>query len=362
MKYATTAGLKTDGDTFWTRSAPQERLRAFHQTHKSSLSSLQSAVLSLDESRLYNLLEDCRFRYGHATRDRARAALHRWRNGLALMPDETTASLFVLLTRQMTPEEKLAMIRDLLRQWIADLPRASVSLTVVQSSDLLSLAQRVANSVQHVPKVLPADLVAILGWQTDTDAKALGALALGAEQSLMLQRLAAVLVHLGTLARLRTLSSPSITVRVRARLEVPTLTVSLNYQPCFWRQVDLPNDDITGQSLLLRLQELALLPASPADLPKAALARDSLTPRERERLTALAVGVGLQTDNLLSEIQAQTLAARADIEATAAIAERLKSGRLRGSIVSEHCAPGCGSRIEIRHALCPLARISLLTR
>ena len=74
-----------------------------------------------------------------------------------------------------------------------------------------------------------------------------------------------------------------------------------------------------------------------------------LTPREQEQLRALAAAEGLRTDILLQELRIKTIAARGDIDATIATAERLKQAGQNSKITSEHATASGTTRIEIEN-------------
>jgi hypothetical protein len=330
-----------------------------------TLSCAHASLLALDGSRLFNLLEDCRRQYGRTARERAAATVRRWHDGdgpakdgqAGHLTDTESARLFSLLARQLTTEEKLTLLQDMRRQWVVSLPRDRARDTILRGDDLTAVARRVIGSMRRVQaSALPKDMLTVLGWLGDTDAHMLGAVVLDAEAYFAAHRLAAVMVQLATLGRLSALASPQVTVRVRARLVVPTLTIDLKFQPCFWLDMVTQRSDPSGQRLLMRLQDLALGQTRRGGaFDFASHVQGSLSTGEGAHLGELAAGVGVRTESLLHEFQAQTVAARADIQATVAVVERMSAGRMEGRVVSEHAVPGCTARIEVRSGVCPLA-------
>jgi len=276
--------------------------------------------------------------------------------------NEETGHLLTLLGHQLTAAEKITFFQGLRQEWIASLPRRKVRVTALRGDDMLSIARRVAGSVYHVQaSAISGDMLALLGWSTDTDAHALATIAFDGENYLAVHRLAALMVQLATLSRLCALASPQVTVRVRAHLEVPTLTVDLNFLPCFLMDMLARQGDPGGQSLLVRLQDMALAQSSPTSTQDfTSHVRESLSRQEYAHLGVLAVGHGIQVEHLLKEIEVQTHSARSDIEATIAVAERIKAGLLSGRVVSKHAGPCFTAMIEIRNGICPVASLTSL--
>jgi hypothetical protein len=368
MKLAANIGLPEGSQQTLMTATPSDGLESFQHGSGIAFTHVQSVMIALDGSRLFNLLEECRLRYGRSAREQALTTFLRWREGRPALAgdlsgrpiDGPTNNLLSLLLRQLTLEEKLTLFRTIWQDWIASLPRIFVSVTIWRGDDLLVIARRLASSVRRVQETaLPQDLLALQSWITGADKEAIGPLALGTEHRLAAHRLAAVLVKLATLARLQALASSQVAIKVQARLEVPTLTVSLRFQPCFWRDASLWDGHDSGRALLVRLQDMALRQDHGAGLQEFVThVLGELTETENERLRSLATAEGLRTDSLLRELQILTLAARQDIEATRATVVRMQARKLRGKVVSEHRASCCTAKIEIRNYVCPLTRFA----
>lgn len=116
---------------------------------------------------------------------------------------------------------------------------------------------------------------------------------------------------------------------------------------------DGPADE-SDEDFLGRLQELALRQErQDGSLTFVEYVMRTLTAEEQEKLREIAAAEGLRTEILLRELQVKTIAARADIDATIATAERLKAERHRSIITSEHTTASGTTKIEIENASRP---------
>ncbi|MBV9852711.1 MAG: hypothetical protein JO250_23880 [Armatimonadetes bacterium] len=331
------------------------QFQALHRKYEAAFEQIQATLLSLDGSRLYNLLEEYRLRYGRPARERAFLAYHHWRDGHRAASDETTACLFELLPRHISAEEKLLLIRRLREQLLQQLCQDAVTVTVARGSDLAAVLGRVMRLVRRVREIeMPADFLAVQGWLARADMQALNVLARETEHFIACRRLADLMVQLATLSHLRALASPQVAIRVQARFEIPTAAVAIRFLPCFWREASMADGADSDQDLLVRLQEMALLQErQEGSLTFVEYVMRTLTPQEQEKLRALAAAEGLRTEILLRELQVKTIAARGDIEATIATAERLKAQRHTGKITSEHATASGTTKIEIENRARP---------
>ena len=81
----------------------QESVAEFRLTDEGvALETLKDAMLSLEGSRVYNLLSDYRLRYGGSAREKAFLTFHHWRDGLPALAEETTLRMLDLLPRHLT--------------------------------------------------------------------------------------------------------------------------------------------------------------------------------------------------------------------------------------------------------------------
>ena len=202
---------------------------------------------------------------------------------------------------------------------------------------------------------IPADFVEIQGWMTQGDAQALNGMARDMERFVAVQRLADLLVQLGTISRLRGLVGQGFRIRVETHFEIPTATVDIRFGRGFWNdeEREIMADgtlDESDQDFLVRLQELALREEhQDGAMTYIEYVMKTLTPQEQEQLRALAAAEGLRTDILLQELKIKTIAARGDIDATIATAERLKRTGQNSKIISEHATASGTTKIEIEN-------------
>jgi hypothetical protein len=322
-----------------------EEIHALRRDHEDAFALLRRTLLQLDGSRVFNLLEECRLRHGRLIRERALQTLFHWRDGGPAVPDEAASCLIALLPHHLRIEEKLDLLKTLRQEAVARLPRTEIRLRVTQGRDLSDIVARIVRLMRRAEEIpLPQRLLSLQSWLADADMAGLNAMAAEMEHFLAVQRLAALMVHLGTLSRLRVLAAQGLSIHVQAQLEVPTASIWLRFPPHFWRAT--AGDE--GQELLLRLQEFALARTqehSPSDFAASVLT--VLDETEREKLRLLAAAEGLRAERLLRELQNQTHAARDDIQAAIAVAQRLQTEAWRGAVVSEQTLAVGTTRIEI---------------
>lgn len=330
--------------------------QSLHQKYGGAFDQVKGQFLSLDGQRMHSLLDAYGERYGPSARAYAYSSLAKWRSGQVTMAGQTMTRLFDLLPRFMENEEKLALIRTLRAQALRRLHRNQIRLRIDDRRSLVHVAQQVMGMVARVGQIeIPPDFVEVQGWMTQGDAQALNGMARDMERFVAVQRLADLLIQLGTISRLRPLAQSGLHIKVETHFEIPTASVDIRFGRGFWRDEEIePMADGTpgesDQDFLGRLQELALRQEhQDGALTYIEYVMKTLTPREQEQLRALAAAEGLRTDILLQELRIKTIAARGDIDATIATAERLKQAGQNSKITSEHATASGTTRIEIEN-------------
>lgn len=334
--------------------------QALHQKYGGAFDLVQAQFLGLDEARLSILLDLYGKAYGKGARQYALGAITRWRSGKVTMAGQTMTRVFDLLPCVLADEEKLELIKTLRRQTLARLHRQQVRLTIHDRRDLLHVAQQVMGMVASIDEIeMPPDFVEVQGWINRGDAQALSGMARDTERFLAVQRLSDLLTQLGTVSRLRTLAGRGFRIRVQTRFEIPTASVDITFGKGFWKEEQEPMAEEPGekeraeesdQNFLVRLQELALREErQDGSMTYIEYVMRTLTPQEQQRLRALAATEGLRTEVLLQELRVKTLAARGDIDATIATAERLKQTGQNSKITSEHATASGTTKIEIEN-------------
>lgn len=320
-----------------------------------SLEQLRHAFLRLDGSRVYNLVAHYGQRYGWLARKRAWHSYHLWRSGRSAGWGTTELGLFDLLPYYLTGEEKLRLARDLHEQMLADLDRVTIRVSLSQPGDLAAVILQVTRLMRRVHDLtLPPEFLRLQDWLVQGDMVALSRLVRDTEDFIACRRLADLMVQTAVLSRLRTLVSPQMGVRVLTRFEIPTATVHIRFSEKFWESAIMADTTGGDQDFLVRLQEMALQQEHlDGSMTFVEYVMRTLTPEEQEKLRALAAEEGLRIEILLQELRVKTLAARGDIEATIATAERLKSQNLASKITSEHTTASGTTRIEITHKTRP---------
>ncbi len=124
-----------------------ESLRGGNET---LLEPIKTTLLSLEGSRVYNILDEYRQRYGRPARERAFLTYHHWRNGTAALTDETTLRLFDLLPRHLSAPEKLRLIQSLRLYALERLNPVAVQVTVTHRSDLAGIVIQVQRLLRRV--------------------------------------------------------------------------------------------------------------------------------------------------------------------------------------------------------------------
>ena len=194
------------------------------------LEPIKTTLLALDGSRVYNLLDEYRQRYGRTARERVFLTYHRWRGGTALLTDEATLRLFDLLPHHLSASEKLRLIQSLRLHALERLDPITVQVTVAHRSDLASVVVQVQKLLRRICDIeVPPEALRLQGWLTVGEMPALARLARETEQLAAARRLADLIVQLTTLFRLRALSAPDVSIRVLARFEIPTATVAFGF-------------------------------------------------------------------------------------------------------------------------------------
>lgn len=316
--------------------------------------SFKTTLIGLEGSRVANLLEDYRLRYGRLARERAFQTYHRWRGGSAVDTDESTLRLLDLMPRHLSRSEKLELIQRLRLNMLERLQPVTVNLTIAHGSDLTDVVTRVLPLLRRLGDIeIPNDARRLHGWLNWLEMPVLAEIARSADGLLAAQRLADLVVSLSTLFRLRALASPHVVIHVQARFEIPTATIVIEFRNSFWKENIMANG--ADDDFLLRLQDMALAQERQAGtMGYVEFVMRTLTAEEQEKLRTIAVAEGLRTEILLRELQVKTLAARADIEMTIATAQTLQAQQQDSKIVSEHATASGMTRIEIIHQSCPL--------
>jgi hypothetical protein len=322
---------------------------------------IRDQFLGLDDARLADLLDAYGMAHGKGARRYAAATVDKWRGGQVTMAGQTMTRLFDLLPRVMTPDEKLALIQDLRTQTLSRLHLQAVRIRIQDQRDLVHVARQVLDMVSRVGDIpLPTDFVEIHGWISDGDAQALSGMARDMERFVAVQRLADLLIQLATVSRLGTLAGRGLTVKVQTHFEIPTATVEITLDRRFWqaRRKQMADDprgerqdlDESDQDFLVRLQDMALRQEhQDGSMTYIEYVMRTLTPEEQQKLRVLAATEGLRTEVLLQELRVKTIAARGDIDATIATAERLRQTGQNSKITSEHATASGTTRIEIEN-------------
>ena len=315
------------------------------------LEPIKTTLLALDGSRVYNLLDEYRQRYGRPARERVFLIYHRWRGGTAMLADDATLRLFDLLPRHLSGAEKLRLIQNMRLHTLESLNPVAVRVTVAHRRDLASVVSQVQRLLRRISDIeMPPEALRLQGWLNGGEMSALARLVRETETLVAARRLADLMVQLTTLFRLRALAGPDVSIRVLARFEIPTALVSIRFRKSFWKENIMAEGTDSDQDFLLRLQDLALAQErQDGSMSYVDFVMRTLTPEEQEKLRAIAVAEGLRTEILLRELQVKTLAARGDIDATIATAETLKAQKHDSKIVSEHATASGSTRIEITH-------------
>ena len=330
----------------------RETLRAGNDT---LLEPIKTTLLGLEGSRVYNLLDEYRQRYGRTARERAFLTYHHWRGGTAALTDETTLRLFDLLPHHLSAVEKLRLIQSLRLYALERLDPVAIRVTVAHRSDLAGVVVQVQRLLRRICDIeMPDEALRLQNWLNLGEMPALARLARETENLVAARRLADLIVQITTLFRLRALAVPDVSVLVLARFEIPTATVSIRFRESFWKENRMPDDVENDEDFLVRLQDLALAQErQDGTMSYVDFVMRTLTPEEQEKLRAIAVAEGLRTEILLRELQVKTLAARGDIDATIATAETLKVQKHNSKITSEHATASGTTRIEITHKTRP---------
>ena len=326
------------------------------------LETFKAALISLDGSRVANLLEEYRQRHGRPAREMAFLTCHNWREGGPAYQDATTARLFDLLPRYLTGPEKLFLLRRLRAEAPEQAKPSSVRLTLSRSGDLAAVASQILPKLRQMDAAdLPASLPGLQRWFSDNEMQTLARIAEEADRLLAAQRLADLIVRLAQLFRLRELADAETQIYVAASFVIPTATIALEFRPSFWREPMNENRDkdqnVTDQDFLVRLQDLALTQEwQNGAMSYVDFVMRTLTPLEQEKLRSVAVAEGLRTEILLRELHVKTLAAKADIELTLETTQKLKDQHHSGRIISEHATASGTTQIEVIVEPCPLLR------
>lgn len=326
------------------------------QKYGGAFDQVKAQFLGLERQRMNALLDSYGATYGRNAQQYAYGAIAKWSSGEVTMAGQTMTRLFDLLPRFMEHEEKLALIKTLRQQALHRLRRQQVTLKIDDRRDLIHVARQVMGMVARVGEIqIPPDFVEIQGWISIGDAQVLNNMARDMERFVAVQRLADLLVQLGTISRLRPLAQSGLHIKVETHFEIPTASVDIRFGKGFWRDEEIePMADGTpgesDQDFLVRLQELALREEhQDGAMTYIEYVMKTLTPREQEQLRALAAAEGLRTDILLQELKIKTIAARGDIDATIATAERLKQTGQNSKITSEHATASGTTKIEIEN-------------
>lgn len=328
------------------------------ETDDALLEAFKTALVSLEGSRVYNLLEEYRQRYGRQARETAFLACHRWREGRQVCWDATASRLFELLPRHLNEHEKLSLLRCLRMGALERLKPVAVKLTLARPGDLTAVVSQIVPLLRRVDAVdLSAELPRLQDWLYEGNMPALARIAEETDRLLATQRLADLMVHLTTLSRLSVLADWETRIHVSAYFVIPTATVTIQFRDSFWNEKprkERPMNDnnpahgLTDQDFLVRLQDLALTQEwQNGAMSYVDFVMRTLTPAEQEKLQAVAIAEGLRTEILLRELHVKTLAAKADIDLTLATTQKLKEQHHQGRIISEHATASGTTCIEI---------------
>ena len=223
------------------------------------LEAFKAALLSMDGSRVCNLLDDCRQRHGRQARETAFLTCHRWREGKPTYWDATAARLFDLLPYHLSEWEKLSLICRLRAEALEQTKSAPVRVMLSSSSDLAAVVSRILPQLRRIESMgLPAPSPRLRLWLSDTSTVSLDRIAEETSRLLAAQRLADLIVRLTLLYRLRALTGPGIQIRVIASFVIPTATVILQFRQSFWKEKPMNENTELDQDFLVRLQDLAL--------------------------------------------------------------------------------------------------------
>ena len=322
------------------------------------LEALKAALLSLEGSRVYNLLEKYRQQHGGIARETAFLTYHHWREGRQVYWDTTAARLFALLPAYLNEHEKLSLLRRLRMDMLERLPLVAVKLTLKRPRDLAAMVSQVLPLLRRMDALdLTADMPALQGWLHEGEMPALARMAQEADRLFAARRLADLIVQLTALFRLSVLADWETRIYVSAYFVIPTATVTLQFRDSFWKERQMNSETDPDQDFLVRLQDLALTQEwQNGAMSYVDFVMRTLTPTEQEKLRAIAIAEGLRTEILLRELHVKTLAAKADIELTIATTQNLKEQHHRGRIMSEHATASGTTRIEIVLEPCLLLR------
>ncbi len=326
------------------------------------LEALKTALVSLEGSRVYNLLEKYRQQHGGMARETAFLTYHHWREGRQVYWDTTTSRLFALLPAYLNEHEKLSLLRRLRVDALERLPPVTVKLNLKRPRDLAAMVSQILPLLRRVDTLdLPAEMPLLQSWLCEDEMPALARMAEEADRLLAVRRLADLIVQLTTLFRLSVLADWETRIYVSAHFVIPTATVTLQFRDSFWKARQMNDNDsardFTDQDFLVRLQDMALTQEwQNGAMSYVDFVMRTLTPAEQEKLRAIAIAEGLRTEILLRELHVKTLAAKADIELTIATTQNLKEQHHHGRIMSEHATASGTTRIEILLEPCPLLR------
>ena len=327
-----------------------------HRKYGGAFDLVKADFLGLGHQRMNALLDAYGKQHGVKARSYAVTALPKWRSGQVIMAGQTMTRLFDLLPRFLGNEEKLALIKMLRQQALSRLRRQQIRIKIDDRRDLVQVARQVMGMVVRVGQIeIPADFSEVQSWMSQGDAQVLNGMARDMERFVAVQRLADLLVQLGMISRLRGLAQQGFRIRVKTYFEIPTASVEIRFGRGFWRneEIETMADGTPGESdqdFLVRLQELALREEHQGGaVTYIEYVMKTLTPHEQEQLRALAATEGLRTDILLQELKIKTIAARGDIDATIATAERLKQTGQNSKIMSEHATASGTTKIEIEN-------------
>jgi hypothetical protein len=329
---------------------------------KAVMEALKTALLSLEGSRVYNLLEEYRQKHGRQAREAAFLTYHHWRAGQPVVWGSTASRLFALLPRHLSEDEKLSLLRCLRLEALERLTPIAVKLTLARPGDLAAVVSQILPLLRRIEAMdLPAEVPMQQRWLFGGDMPALARIAGEADRLLATRRLADLIVQLTTLFRLRVLAGPGTKIHVSAHFVIPTATVTIQFRDSFWKEKPMNDATDTDQDFLVRLQDLALTQEwHDGAMSYVDFVMRTLTPSEQEKLRAIAIAEGLRTEILLRELHVKTLAAKADIDLTLATTQNLKEQHYHGKVMSEHATASGTTRIEITLESCPL--MSSLTR
>lgn len=322
------------------------------------LEALKTALISLEGSRVYNLLEKYRQQHGGVARETAFLTYHHWREGRQVYWDTTASRLFALLPATLNEHEKLSLLRRLRMDALERLPSVAVKLILKRSRDLAAMVSQILPLLRRVDAIdLPAELPILQDWLCEGEMPALTRMAEEADRLLAARRLADLIVQLTTLFRLSVLADWETKIHVSAYFVIPTATVTLQFRDSFWKERQMNSETDPDQDFLVRLQDLALTQEwQNGAMSYVDFVMRTLTPAEQEKLRAIAIAEGLRTEILLRELHVKTLAAKADIELTIATTQNLKEQHHHGRIMSEHATASGTTRIEIVLEPCLLLR------